>query len=310
MLLGQTLTLRDRSGIFLTMNRLSAERRTAVIQALCEGNSIRATCRMTGTAKGTVLRLLERIGAACMAYHDRAVRNVAARRVQVDEIWSFCHAKARNVPERLKGKPGIGDLWTWVALDANTKLAISYYVGQRTPEAGTRFMYDLHGRLANRVQLTTDGFAGYYRAVFRAFDWGTVDYAMLVKKYGAERSDETRYSPPVCVGADKHPLMGRPDPDHISTSYVERQNLTMRMQMRRFTRLTNAFSKKAANHRAAVALHFAHYNFCRVHHTLTKAKGGIHQTPAMAAGLTDRVWKVADLVALLEPENPLTSSAA
>ncbi len=282
------------------MNRLTAERRTAVITALVEGNSIRATCRMTGTAKGTVLRLVEEIGEACYQLHDRTVRNIKAKRVQVDEIWSFCHAKSRNVRETLKGTAGIGDLWTWVGLDADTKLAISYHVGQRTPEDATRFLYDLKSRLANRVQLTSDGFPGYTRAVLRAFGWWDVDYAMLVKKYGADRDGQARYSPPVCVGAVKEAICGPPEIKHISTSYVERHNLTMRMHMRRFTRLTNAFSKKAENHAYAVALHMAHYNFCRVHQTLTQAKGGIHQTPAMAAGLTDRVWRVADLVKLLQ----------
>jgi IS1 family transposase len=290
------------------MNKLSSNRRERVIQSLVEGNSIRATCRLTGTAKGTVIRLLVEIGEACRALHDRVVQRIPAKRIQADEIWSFCHSKARNVPARLAGKPGIGDIWTWVALDADTKLAISYYVGARSPEAATRFMYDVASRLANRVQLTTDGFAGYFRAVHRAFGWDGVDYAMLVKRYAAERSGEARYSPPVCVGADPHHISGRPKVEHISTSYIERQNLTMRMQMRRFTRLTNAFSKKAANHAHAVSLHFAYYNFCRAHQTLTKARGGIYQTPAMAAGLTNRLWTVADLVALLSPNTGLTSN--
>src|SRR6266540_3542389 len=285
------------------MNRLSAERRTAVIKALVEGNSIRATCRLTGAAKGTVLRLLTEIGEACYQLHDRMVRNVKARKIQCDEIWSFCHAKARNVPVRLAGKPGIGDLWTWVALDADSKLAITWLVGQRDTGEGIVFMRDLVSRLASRVQLTTDGFPGYLKAVEEAFGWNGVDYAMLVKIYGTGHEIDRGYSPPVCVGAEKHWIMGKPDKAAVSTSYVERSNLTMRMQMRRFTRLTNAFSKKAENHAHAVALHFVHYNFCRPHQTLTKAARGVYRTPAMAAGLTDHVWKIEDLVALLD-QNP------
>ncbi len=282
------------------MNKLTVERRIAVVQALVEGNSIRATCRMTGTAKGTVLRLLAEIGEACAQFHDRTVRNIKAKRLQADEIWSFCHAKARNVPAHLEGTPGIGDIWTWVALDADTKLAITYLVGQRDAGEATVFMRDLVSRLARRPQLTTDGFPGYLEAVEKAFGWNGVDYAMLIKQYGAGHETDRGYSPPVCTGAIKTWVMGKPVRKDVSTSYVERQNLTMRMQMRRFTRLTNAFSKKADNHAHAVALHFAHYNFCRVHQTLTKAAKGVYQTPAMAAGLTDRVWTVADLVALLD----------
>lgn len=255
---------------------------------------------MTGTAKGTVLRLLAEIGEACDAFHDRAVRNIKAKRLQADEIWSFCHAKARNVPAHLEGKPGVGDLWTWVVLDADTKLAISYLVGQRDQGEATVFMQDLVSRLAGRAQLTTDGFPGYLKAVEEAFGWNGVDYAMLIKIYGAGHEVDRGYSPPVCVGAEKHWIMGKPARAHVSTSFVERQNLTMRMQMRRFTRLTNAFSKKAENHAHAVALHFVHYNFCRPHTTLTKAARGIYRTPAMAAGLADHVWTVADLVALLD----------
>ena len=285
------------------MNRLSAERRTAVIKALVEGNSIRATCRMTGTAKGTVLRLIAEMGEACEAFHDRTVRNIKAKRLQADEIWSFCHAKARNVPAHLEGKPGIGDLWTWVVLDADTKLAISYLVGQRDQGEATVFMRDLVSRLIGRAQLTTDGFPGYLKAVEEAFGWNGVDYAMLIKIYGAGHEVDRGYSPPVCVGAEKHWIMGKPNRAHVSTSFVERQNLTMRMQMRRFTRLTNAFSKKAANHAHAVALHFVHYNFCRPHQTLTRAAKGVYRTPAMVAGLTNRVWTVADIVALLDTKS-------
>jgi len=275
------------------------EQKTRVIQALCEGNSIRATCRLTGTAKGTVLRLLAVVGTACQAFHDRMVRNIPAKRIQCDEIWSFCHAKAWNVPEPRRGEAGLGDLWTWVALDADTKLAITYLVGQRNTGEGTVFMRDLVSRLANRVQLTTDGFPGYLRAVEEAFGWNGADYATLVKLYGAGHEIDRGYSPPICTGTVRQLIMGHPKTAHISTSYVERQNLTMRMQIRRFTRLTNAFSKKAENHKHAVALHFMHYNFCRSHSTLTRAAKGVYRTPGMAAGLTDRVWTVADLVHLL-----------
>jgi IS1 family transposase len=282
------------------MNRLSGERRSRVVQALVEGNSIRATCRLTGTAKGTVLRLLAEIGEACYRLHDGTVRNIKTRKLQCDEIWSFCHAKARNVPTHLEGKPGVGDLWTWVALDADTKLAITYLVGQRDAGEATVFMRDLVSRLAGRVQLTTDGFPGYLKAVEEAFGWNGVDYAMLVKLYGPGLETDRGYSPPVCNGALKTRIMGKPDRAAVSTSYVERQNLTMRMQMRRFTRLTNAFSKKAENHAHAVALHFVHYNFCRPHQTLTRRAKGIYRTPAMQASLTDRLWTVADIVALLD----------
>ena len=282
------------------MNKLPAERRTAIVRALVEGNSVRGTGRLTGTAKGTILRLVADLGDACARLHDQMVRDIKATHLQADEIWSFCHAKARNVPDARKGESGLGDLWTWVCLDADTKLAISYLVGQRDSGEATQFMFDLVSRLAGRVQLTTDGFPGYLRAVEEAFGWNNVDYAMLVKIYGSGHEIDRGYSPPVCVGAEKHWVMGKPDAAHVSTSFVERSNLTMRMQMRRFTRLTNAFSKKAENHAHAVALHFAYYNFCRPHTTLTKAAKGVYRTPAMAAGLTDHVWTVADLVALLD----------
>ncbi len=283
------------------MNKLSPERRAAVIKALIDGASVRAACRMTGTAKGTVTRLLVELGDACRRFHDETVRNVAAQRVQCDEIWSFVGCKQKNVrPERAQHET-LGDLWTWVGMDAETKLAIAYRVGARNPETAGAFVRDLAARLANRIQLTTDGNNLYLEAVAGAFHYD-VDYAMLVKLYGsaAEEVETARYSPPRCVGCRKHWISGRPAERHVSTSYVERQNLTMRMQMRRFTRLTNAFSKKADNHAAAVALHFLHYNFCRVHQTLTKRNGGIHCTPAMAAGLTTYVWTAADIVALLD----------
>lgn len=282
------------------MNALTPSRRAAVVNALVEGNSIRATCRLTGAAKGTVLALLVKMGEACAAFHDRTVREIKARKVQCDEIWSFCHAKARNVPAELKGVPGVGDVWTWVALDADTKLAISWLVGQRDAGEATVFLRDLAARLANRVQLTTDGFPGYLQAVEEVFGWNGTDYAMLVKLYARGHETDHGYSPPRCTGTRKDWIMGKPVEPNVSTSHVERSNLTMRMQMRRFTRLTNAFSKKVQNHAHAVALHFVHYNFCRQHTTLTKRAKGVHRTPAMAAGLTDRVWTAADLVALID----------
>jgi IS1 family transposase len=279
------------------MNQLTTERRAAVVKALVEGNSIRATVRMTGTAKNTVQRLLLDLGDACWKLHDERVRNVRSQNIQCDEIWSFVGAKQKNVsPEhRLEH----GDVWTWVGLDADSKLAVSYFVGSRHIGHATEFMRDLVSRLANRVQLTTDGHKAYLRAVEAAFGWDGVDYAVLQKLYASTGGGTGRYSPPVCVGAIKEWVMGEPLEHKVSTSFVERQNLTMRMEMRRFTRLTNGYSKKLAHHVAAVRLHFAHYNFCRVHHTLTKAKSGVHQTPAMAAGLTDHVWRVSDLITLL-----------
>lgn len=282
----------ERSCILLNMNNLPIERQTAVIAALVEGNSIRATVRMTGVAKDTVFKLLARIGRACAEYQDKALRNLPCQRIQCDEIWSFCYAKEKNVPKDLRGKFGYGDVWTWTALCADTKLVPSWRVGDRDAWNAQHFMYDLAARLANRVQLTTDGHRVYLEAVGLAF--GTdIDYAMLVKLYGSEpKGKESRYSPAQCIGAIPTVINGRPKPDHISTSYVERQNLTMRMQMRRFTRLTNAFSKKLENHQHAVALHFMHYNFCRIHQTL-------RVTPAMAAGVTDHVWDISEVVGLL-----------
>lgn len=262
---------------------------------------------MTGTAKGTVLRLLAEIGAACSAFHDRTVRGIKAKRVQCDEIWSFTYAKQRNVRPEMQGRSGIGDTWTWVGLDSDSKLAIAWRVGDRGPVTAVPFVKDLASRLAGRVQLTTDGHSVYLTAVEQAFGWNGVDYSMLVKLYASDRGAGSRYSPPVCVGADKTWVMGNPVLEDVSTSHVERQNLTIRMQMRRFTRLTNAFSKKVENHAHAVALHFVHYNFCRPHQTLTRAAKGIHRTPAMAAGLTDHVWTVRDIVALLGTRLDLAS---
>jgi IS1 family transposase len=272
------------------MNKLTTAKRAQVVSALVEGNSIRATVRMTGVAKNTVTSLLVQLGKACAAHHDKAIRNVPCKRIQADEIWSFVYAKNKNVPESKKSDRA-GDAWTWVAIDADTKLVVSWCVGDRDYATAVDFMTDVADRLANRVQLTTDGHKAYLTAVEGAF--GTdIDFAMLQKLYGPDRSTAARYSPPACIGARRDVVQGSPDPAHVSTSYVERQNLTMRMGMRRFTRLTNGFSKKFGNHVAAIALHFLHYNFCRVHQSL-------RVTPAMAAGVTDHVWEIEEIVALI-----------
>ena len=278
-----------------SMNRLSTEKRRAVIASLVEGNSIRATVRMTGVARMTVTKLLVDMGTVCSVYMDRTMRDLTCERVQCDEIWAFVYAKQRNVPPEKRGEAG--DVWTWVAIDADTKLVPTFHIGPRDLASATVFMTDLASRLRNRVQLTTDGLNKYLLAVEGAFD-GNVDYAQLVKMYGGtadQRSPERRYSPSICLGSEQVPVTGNPDPAHISTSYVERLNLTMRMSMRRYTRLTNAFSKKIGNLAAAVSLHFAHYNLCRPHLSL-----GAKTTPAMAAGLTDHVWTIDELIGLLE----------
>lgn len=281
------------------MNTLPAETQAAILRALVEGNSIRATSRLTGTAKGTVLRLLTIVGAHCKNHHDRFVRNVASKRVQCDEIWSFIGKKDKRVLDTERGS-GLGDVWTWTALDAESKLLLGYRVGDRDLENARAFIADMCERLANRVQLTTDGLKFYLIAVEDAFGWNGVDFAQLIKVYGQEREGAARYSPPEVIGIDKRWVMGEPQTAHVSTSYVERSNLTMRMQMRRFTRLTNAFSKKKENHLYAVALHTTFYNYCRPHQTLTRDRGGIKTTPAMAAGLTDRVWGIEDILNLLQ----------
>jgi IS1 family transposase len=273
------------------MNRLAISKRTQVIAALVEGVSINATCRLTGVAKHTVLNLLRDLGCAAAEYHNRVVRNLKVRRVQCDEIWAFVYAKQKNVTEEQMAK-GAGDCWTWTAIDADTKLIISYCLGDRGINTAHFFMQDLASRISNRIQLTTDGHRVYVDAVEDAFG-ADVDYSMLVKIYGMPSSlDESRYSPATCIGCRTATISGNPDPKHISTSFVERQNLTMRMGMRRFTRLTNGFSKKVENHGHAVALYFMHYNFCRIHKTL-------RVTPAMEAGLTDHVWSLEELVELL-----------
>ena len=276
------------------MNKLSTEKRSQIVAALVEGNSILSIVRMTGASKNTIAKLLVELGAACADYLDKALVNLPAKRIQCDEIWSFIAAKEKNVTAKvLERAPGAGDVWTWVALDADSKLVCSWSVGRRDWATAWHFVSDLQGRLANRVQLTTDGNRLYLFAINAAFQ-GDVDYAVLMKLYGGSSSKtaEVRYSPAECVGCEKQAKIGRPDSKHISTSFVERQNLTMRMQMRRFTRLTNAFSKKLENHVASIALHYMHYNYCRIHQTL-------RVTPAMAAGLSDRVWSISDLVCLL-----------
>jgi IS1 family transposase len=277
------------------MNKLSTEKQAQIIHSLVEGNSIRATCRMTGAAKGTVLKLLAEVGAACDEYQNKTLVNLTCKRIQADEIWSFVYAKEKNVPEELQGTLGIGDVYTWTAIEAETKLAVSWLVGKRDGETAKVFMQDVASRLKNRVQLTTDGLKAYLEAVEDAFG-SEIDFAQLVKIYGstsATLSNEARYSPPKFTEAKKIPVTGSPDRKHISTSYVERQNLTMRMSMRRFTRLTNAFSKKIENLEHAVALHFMYYNFCRVHQTL-------RVTPAMEAKVTDHVWTILEVLELLD----------
>lgn len=272
------------------MNRLTTEKRRAVVAALVEGNSIRATCRMTGIAKGTVLKLLGDLGRACQEYQDGALVGLKSRRVQCDEIWSFVGMKAKTAAK--KGRTDAGDIWTWTAIDADSKLAVAWKVGNRGSAIAHDFMQTVADRLANRIQLTTDGHNVYIDAVEAAFGSG-IDYSMLIKIYGQENPEEARYSPPKCIGTITKCCTGNPDPKHVSTSYVERQNLTMRMSMRRFTRLTNAFSKKVENLEAAVALHFMWYNFGRIHQTL-------RVTPAMAAGVTDKLWSLEDVIGLLE----------
>jgi len=284
----------------VSMNRLTTEKRTQVIAALVEGNSIRATVRMTGAAKNTVVKLLVDLGEACARYQDQTLRGLTCRRIQCDEIWSFCYAKAKNVPAEHKGDFGYGDVWTWTAIDADSKLVLSWCIGGRDSYTALAFMQDVARRLTQRVQLTTDGHKAYLDAVERTFGQN-IDYAMLQKLYGTDGEAENRYSPAKCIGTDVQRIQGKPDPKHVSTSYVERQNLTMRMSMRRFTRLTNAFSKKVQNLGHAVALHFMYYNFCRRHQTLG-------MTPAMASGLTDHEWSIDEIVALLEEREQAAAS--
>jgi len=273
------------------MNRLSTADRARIVSCLVEGNSLRATARMTGFARMTIEKLLRDLGAACQQYQDDTLRDLPCKRVQCDEIWSFCYAKEKNVPADKKGTFGYGDIWTWTAICADTKLAVSWLVRTRDAGAAHDFMTDVASRLKHRVQLTTDAHKPYLAAVEDAFG-ADVDYATLQKIYGADTENEKRYSPAKCMGVESKIVQGDPNPKHISTSYVERQNLTMRMHMRRFTRLTNAFSKKVENHAFNVALHFMYYNFAKVHQTL-------RVTPAMEAGISDHVWSIEELVRLL-----------
>ena len=274
------------------MNRLDSETRARVIAALVEGNSLRATARMCGVMRNTISKLLLQLGAVCADYQDRAFRNLNCRRMECDEIWSYCYAKERNLPAEKRNTFGFGSVWTWIAIDAETKLIPCWMVGTRDAISARMFMRDLASRLSHRVQLTTDGHQPYLEAVEDAFG-DDIDYAMLVKMYSEDRLAEARYSPAACTGARKEPITGSPNPRHISTSFAERQNLTMRMCMRRFTRLTNGFSKSLSYHIAAISLHYMHYNFVRIHQSL-------RITPAMAAGLTDHVWDIADIVSLVD----------
>lgn len=274
------------------MNQLDTKKRAQVLLALCEGNSIRSICRMFSVGKNTVARLLIDAGVACAVYQDENLKSLQCKRIQCDEIWSYVGAKDKNVPADKKGLFGFGSVWTWVGMDADSKLICSWLVGDRSGDAASEFMKDLASRLANRVQMTTDGYNVYLNAIESAFG-SDIDYAMLFKIYGETSESEKRYSPADCIGCERKRVTGKPDAKHVSTSYVERQNLTMRMHMRRFTRLTNGYSKRVEHHVAAVALHFMYYNFVKIHHT-------IRVTPAMAAGVTDRLWDMEDVVRLVE----------
>jgi IS1 family transposase len=287
------------------MNRLSAERRAAVIRSLCEGNGIRSTARLTGCNKETVMKILVEAGEFASGYQDIRHQSLKTARVEADEIWAFVGAKQRRAL-----RPGDGDIWTFTAIDADTRLMVSWLVGGRTVENAIAFMQDIRSRMTRRIQLTTDGHVMYEVAVRAAFKFDEVDWAMLVKQYGSEADPadpSRRYSPPVCTGALKVRKIGTPDPDLVSTSYIERSNLTLRMQNRRFTRLTNAFSKKAEHHAHAVSLFFLYYNYCRPHQTLTQAARA-RTTPAMAAGLASRIWTVEDIVRLMDPEQKTVTS--
>ncbi|MGH9906051.1 MAG: IS1 family transposase [Pyrinomonadaceae bacterium] len=274
------------------MNKLSTQKRVQIISALVEGNSVNATARIVGVSNNTVLKLLADIGNACAIYQDKVFRNLKCKRIECDEIWSFVHAKEGHLTEELRGVFGYGDVYTWVAIDAETKLVPCWNVGRRDAESAMAFIKDLAERISNRFQLSTDGFKAYLTAVEETFG-SEIDYAMIVKIYGHTEDDANkRYSPAECIGCEKEVVAGNPDMNLVSTSYIERQNLTMRMNMRRFTRLTNGFSKKIENHMHAIALHYMHYNFCRIHKTL-------RCSPAMAAGVSNALWSIEDMVALL-----------
>jgi len=275
------------------MNKLPSHKRAQILHLLVEGNSMRATARIADVAFNTVDKLFIEAGHACATYQDKTLRDLRCKHLQLDEIWSFVYAKQKNVPTAKSAPKDAGDVWTWVAIDADSKLVPSWRIGDRTSETGLAFVDDLAMRLANRVQITSDGHRAYLEAIEGAFG-GDVDYAQLVKVYGASpESMKGRYSPAECTGAHKERIEGNPDMKHVSTSIAERQNLTMRMSIRRFTRLTNAFSKKIEKHALSVALHYMHYNFARIHKTL-------RISPAMAAGVTDKLWSVADIVAMID----------
>jgi IS1 family transposase len=274
------------------MNKLSTERRAQILSMMVEGNSIRAIVRMTGASKNTIVKLLEDAGKAFSAYQDRAFHDLPCKRLQLDEIWAFCYAKQLNVMLAKAAPEEAGDLWTWVALDAETKLVPSWLVGDRSGATAIEFVCDLSKRLANRAQVTSDGHRAYLEAVEAGFG-ADVDYAQLIKVYGEVPHPASRYSPAQIQGTKTFCCSGNPDRQHISTSYVERQNLTMRMSMRRFTRLSNGFSKKAENHAHSIAIHFMHYNFVRIHQTL-------RCTPAMEAKVTDQLWSIEDMVAIVD----------
>jgi IS1 family transposase len=274
------------------MNRLTLKKRAQILVCLVEGNSLRATARITDTAINTVVKLLVDVGKACAEYQNEALRNLPCKRLQCDEIWSFCYAKEKNIPEDKKGQFGYGDVWTWTAICADTKLVPSWLVGSRDADAASMFVEDLASRLTYRVQLTTDGLNVYLEAIEGAFG-GDIDYAKLVKIYGPSPEGQRRYSPSRLIESKKEVVAGNPEIKYISTSYVERQNLTMRMSMRRFTRLTNAFSKKVENLAHAVSLHFMYYNFARIHKTL-------RVTPAMEAGVSNHLWSLEEIAALAD----------
>ncbi|KIZ37697.1 MULTISPECIES: DDE-type integrase/transposase/recombinase [Rhodopseudomonas] len=277
------------------MNNLPLQTRVQILSMLCEGSSMRSISRVCDVSINTVSKLLVDAGQVCAAYHDQYVRGLTCKRVQCDEIWSFCYSKDKNVKDAKAAPEGAGNVWTWTALDADTKLICTWAVGGRDAESAQRIMEDLQSRVKTRMQLTTDGLRLYLDAVQEAFGNDGVDYAMLIKMFGAPegRGDERRYSPAQCTGTKKVKVDGDPDVKHVSTSYVERQNLNMRMGMRRFTRLTNAFSKKIDNHCHALALYFMFYNFCRIHKALKVA-------PAMAAGVSNKLWDMEDIVALID----------
>lgn len=273
------------------MNQLTTVQRVQIVRCLVDGCSMRATARIADVARNTIDKLLVELGAACSEYQDRTLRGLTSKRIQMDECWAFCYCKQKQVTQDIAERQIAGDIWTWAAIDADTKLVVCWTLGKRDAETAQEFVSDLASRLADRVQLTSDGLKAYLFAVIDSFGDG-VDYAQLVKYYTNDVEGQRRYSPAVCTSCKKEGVLGSPDPNHISTSYIERQNLTMRMGMRRFTRLTNGFSKKAENHAAAVALHMMYYNFARVHQTLKT-------TPAVAAGVADRVWTVEEIIGLL-----------